>query len=317
MGKKLFAIGEALIDFIPQESGKSLKDVCGFRPAVGGAPANVCGAFSKLGGSSAMITQVGSDPFGDKIIEELSSYNIDCSHISKTHKANTSLAFVALKEDGNREFSFYRKPGADMLFDASQLDSSWFENAFALHFCSVSIGDFPMRNAHIAAIEYALQYGAIISFDPNLRFALWEDKNDLKNRVMEFIPKSHILKISDEELEFITNETDILAALPKLFVGNVKMVIYTAGAKGAYAYTKKARAFSKSYEVKAYDTTGAGDGFIGSFLYQLYMDGINVNNISEISEDKLKQYLDYSNKFCSISVTKPGAIASYPSKIEK
>ena len=116
MEKKLYAIGEALIDFIPQESGRPMKDVLGFCPKVGGAPANVCGAFTRLGGKSEMITQLGDDPFGNKIEEALEENGIGTSHVLRTKEANTSLAFVALKEDGNREFSFYRKPGADMLF---------------------------------------------------------------------------------------------------------------------------------------------------------------------------------------------------------
>lgn len=315
MSKKLYAIGEALIDFIPMESGRTLKQVSGFRPAVGGAPANVCGAFSKLGGASAMITQLGKDPFGDKIVEEFEKNNIDCSHISRTQRANTSLAFVALKEDGNREFSFYRKPGADMLMDEKQIKKSWFEDAFALHFCSVSIGDFPMRNAHEAAINYALECGALISFDPNLRYALWKDERDLKKAVLEFLPKAHIIKISDEELEFITGKNNIEAALPQLFVGNVKMVIYTAGANGAYGYVRegKINSHAPGYRVKAYDTTGAGDGFIGSFLFQLYEANINTQNIEAITAKQLEKFLDFSNKFCAISVMKPGAIDSYPS----
>lgn len=148
MEKKLYAIGEALIDFIPQESGRPMKDVLGFCPKVGGAPANVCGAFTRLGGKSEMITQLGDDPFGDKIEEALEENGIGTSHVLRTKEANTSLAFVALKEDGNREFSFYRKPGADMLFSKEKVEADWFKDAYALHFCSVSLGDFPMKEAH-------------------------------------------------------------------------------------------------------------------------------------------------------------------------
>ena len=214
--KKLFAIGEALIDFIPEESGKELRYVSGFQPKVGGAPANVCGAYVKLGGEGALITQLGADPFGDKIVEEFTECGIDCSHVKRTEKANTSLAFVALKEDGNREFSFYRKPGADMMMEAKDIEDSWFTDVFALHFCSVSLGDFPMKEAHKKAIDCGLRSRAVISFDPNIRLALWENPEALRNVIWEFAPMAHVLKISDEELEFITGETDIKTALPKL-----------------------------------------------------------------------------------------------------
>ena len=309
----LVAIGEALIDFIPDKTGCPFNEVTAFSPAVGGAPANVCAAFTRLGGKSRMITQLGNDPFGDKITKRLSGAGIDTSCIRYTDEANTALAFVSLEENGNRTFSFYRKPSADMLLSADEVNEDWFSGAYALHFCSVSIGNFPMRGAHEKAIGYARNAGAIISFDPNLRFPLWESKADLKAAVDKFIPAADVLKISDEELEFITGETEIKNALPKLFVGNVKLVIYTCGSEGAYAFTKNNEAFSPSEKVKAVDTTGAGDGFIGSFLHMLYKKNITTDNISDMSEADLKECLDFSNKFCAVSVTKNGAIDSYPS----
>ncbi len=278
--KRLLAIGEALIDFIPEETGKELKHVKGFQPAVGGAPANVCGAFVKLGGEAAMITQLGDDPFGDKIMETFAACGIGCQYVKRTREANTSLAFVALKGDGNREFSFYRKPGADMLLKAEDVREEWFEDAFALHFCSVSLGDFPMKEAHRKAIEYAVKKGALISFDPNLRLQLWEDTGKLKEAVLEFMPLAHVLKISDEELEFITGHSDIEKALPELFKGNTRMVIYTKG------------------------------------LHCLAEDGVTAESLGKVTGEKMAEYLEFANAFCGISVTKHGAIASYPTMEE-
>lgn len=314
MNKKLYAIGEALIDFIPQTHNKPIRQVTSFHPVVGGAPANVCGAFTRLGGKAEMITQLGNDPFGDKILDEFDRFGIGINHVLRTDKANTSLAFVALNEDGNREFSFFRNPGADMLLQPELIKAEWFEDAYALHFCSVSLGNFPMKDAHIKAIEYAKKGGALISFDPNVRLPLWKNSDELKERILQFIPKAHILKISDEELSFITGHKKIEYALSDLFRGDVKLIIYTLGSGGAMAFTRNISAESKGVKVNAVDTTGAGDGFIGSMLYQLYEDGVNANNIENISEKDLKQYLDFSNKFCSISVMKQGAIASYPNK---
>lgn len=311
--KRLLAIGEALIDFIPAESGKELKHVSAFQPKVGGAPANVVGAYVKLGGSGAMITQLGADPFGDKIVEELEECGIDCNYVKRTNEANTSLAFVALKADGNREFSFYRKPGADMLMKPEDVDTAWFEDIFALHFCSVSLGDWPMKEAHRKAVESASKAGALVSFDPNLRLALWDDENALRSVVKEFAPLADVLKISDEEIEFITGKTDIQEALPELLTGNTKLVIYTKGSDGAECYTRSAHGFAAGKKVKAVDTTGAGDGFIGSFLYCLSRDGVGVDNLSDLPAEKMEEYLAFANKFCGISVTKHGAIASYPS----
>ncbi len=309
---KLVAIGEALIDFVPEENGKPIKQVAGFAPKVGGAPANVCGVFARLGQQSWMITQLGQDPFGDKIVNEFMEFGIGCEYIQRTIKANTSLAFVALKEDGDREFSFYRKPGADMLLAPEVVKREWFEAVDVLHFCSVSLGEFPMKQAHERAIEYALEEGCLISFDPNLRFALWEDEKQLYRAVWDFLPKAHILKISDEELEFITGHKTMEEAKDMLFQGNVQLVIYTKGSKGAEAYTKMTQAVSAGMQVEAVDTTGAGDAFIGSFLYQLTRDGIGRERLTDLSAKRLKEYLDFSNEYCGKSVMAHGAIASYP-----
>lgn len=315
--KKLIAIGEALIDFIPNKAGCAFGEVTEFAPKVGGAPANVCGAFSRLGGKSMLITQLGNDPFGHKIANGLATFGIDTSAIRFTEEANTALAFVSLEKDGNRTFSFYRKPSADMLLAPAQIEEKWFDDSYALHFCSVSLGDYPMKDAHIRAIEIARKNGMLISFDPNLRFPLWNDKNKLHSRVNEFIPLCDILKISDEELEFITGENDIKKAVPKLFAKGVKLIAYTCGKDGAYTFTENAEAFSPAEKVNAVDTTGAGDGFIGSFLWKLQSLGINAANISEADECALKKCLDFSNRFCAISVQSEGAIASYPNNFKE
>lgn len=313
---KLLSIGEALIDMIPEQVNKGIAEVEKFQPIVGGAPANVCGAFVKLGGEAEMITQLGDDPFGDKIVSEFEAFGIGKEYVKRTDKANTALAFVALKDDGNREFSFYRRPSADMLMGAEDVKEEWFQGEYALHFCSVSLGDFPMKEAHKQAVFYAKKHGMLISFDPNLRKPLWSSEKALYDTVHEFIPYAHVLKISDEELEFLTGKTEIRDALKQLFVGNVKMVIYTKGSDGAECYTKKASAFAPCEKVKAVDTTGAGDGFIGSFLYQLFKNGVNAKNIEEVSSEQMESFLKFSNRFCGYSVQRSGAIASYPTTDE-
>ena len=315
MGNQLIAIGEALIDFIPNRKGCDFDEITEFAPKIGGAPANVCGAFVKLGGSACMLTQLGDDLFGHKILRGLKAYGINTEHISLTDEANTALAFVSLDPDGGREFSFYRKPSADMLYSPDSVREEFFGDVFALHFCSVSLGEFPMKEAHRRAISLAREKGGIISFDPNLRFQLWEDTDLLKKTVLEFLPLADIIKISEEELEFVTGETDLQKALPKLFVGDVKLILYTCGGGGAYAITKKVQDFEPSKKVQVLDTTGAGDGFIGSFLWKLHSLGIMREGLSEMMQEQLAECLAFSNEFCGISVTKPGAIDSYPDAV--
>ncbi|MCH3962203.1 MAG: carbohydrate kinase [Solobacterium sp.] len=311
--KKLVSIGEALIDFIPIGNGR-IKDIEAFEPHIGGAPSNVCGAYAKLGGQASIITQLGEDPFGDKIQEELKQEGVDTSCIARTAKANTSLAFVALSKDGNRQFSFYRNPGADMLLEADQIKEEWFQDAYALHFCSVDLGDFPMKKAHARAISYAKKNHALISFDPNVRLSLWKHEEDCRKAILEFLPEADILKISDEELEFITGKTKIEGAEEILFQGNVKAVVYTAGSHGASLITKNMHVYEPSLKVKALDTTGAGDGFIGSFLYQLSQD--QINDLSQVTEDRWSLYLRNSASFCAESIQHKGAISSYPTSLK-
>ena len=309
--KHLVAIGEALIDFAPQQAGSPIKNTECFLPKVGGAPANVCGAYARLGGRAVMLTQLGNDPFGDKIVEELADSGINVDHISRTDEANTSLAFVALMENGDREFSFYRKPGADMLYQPEQVPENVFRDAYALHFCSVSLGDFPMKEAHKKAVEYASKAGAVISFDPNLRPQLWEDEEKLCTAVKEFLPYSDILKLSDEELFFITGKEQIQDALEDLFDLGISVVLYTKGSHGAEVYTRKASASVPGRDKKAVDTTGAGDGFIGSFLNQLAFDEKSLEDMKQMTSEQWEQYLTFSNVFCGESIQKKGAISSY------
>lgn len=308
----LVAIGEALIDFMPDRAGCAFKDVGAFSPKLGGAPANVCGAYAKLGGKARILTQLGDDPFGHKIADELSEAGIDTSGIRMTEEANTALAFVSSGENGERTFSFYRKPSADMLYKPEYVADEMLADAYALHFCSVSLGDFPMKQAHAAAIARARAQGSIVSFDPNLRFPLWDDRQALHDTVLEFLPLADVVKISDEELEFLTGTDDIHEALPRLLVGSVKLVLFTLGKDGATALTAGSEAHVDGLPGIAVDTTGAGDGFAGSFLWMLHRKGIERDDLASLSEETLLGCLRFSNAFCTRSVQKRGAIASYP-----
>lgn len=315
--KKLLGIGEALIDFISEDVDSLVKDSKSFTPKVGGAPANVCGAYAKLGGRSGLITMVGKDAFGDKIIDYLKENNISTEYLYQTDDASTSLAFVSRKKDGERDFSFYRKPGADMLLEASQVKDIWFKNTYAMHFCSVGLGKFPMKQAHLKAIEYAMANKVLISFDPNLRPQLWASPSELKYTVLQFIPMCNILKISIDELEFLTGKTEIEDALDELFIGSVELIVYTMGSKGAKAFTKNARAHVDGVKgLNVIDTTGAGDAFIGSMLFQMFEDQIKLPLIKKLTNEDLERYLTFSNNYCSKCVEHEGAIASYPTREE-
>lgn len=314
--KKVIAIGEALIDFIPHEKGRALNDVENFLRVPGGAPLNVAAAVAKLGGKSQMLTKLGQDGFGDAILNEVKPLGVDVSRISRTNEANTALAFVSLREDGERDFSFYRNPSADMLLSAEEICVEDFNEKDILHFCSVSLIDAPIKEAHRRAIEIAKEKGCLISFDPNVRLPLWKNPEDCRKAILEFLPLSNIVKISDEELEFITGIKDEKEALDFLLTGDVKVIIYTKGTNGAEFITKERVIFSPSFKVSAQDTTGAGDSFIGSLLYQVAEGEYSLEQLVDLSEEKVQEILTFSNATAALIVCKKGAIGALPLKEE-
>lgn len=314
MVKKVISIGEALIDFIPQQKGVALKDVEGFLRVPGGAPLNVAAAVAKLGGKAQMLTKLGVDGFGDAILEEVMPLGVDVSRVSRTNQANTALAFVSLKEDGERDFSFYRHPSADMLLGEEEICEEDFMNGAILHFCSVSLIDAPIKQAHKRAIEYAIKHNGIISFDPNVRLPLWESPQECRQAILEFLPLAHIVKVSDEELEFITSIKDEEEALKSLFVGNVEVVIYTKGTNGSEFITKDRTIHVPSFKVKVEDTTGAGDSYIGSLLYQVAQTVDTLEAFIQLDEEKVMDMMTFSAATAALTVSKKGAIAALPTK---
>lgn len=307
--KTITCIGEALIDFIPNKKGSALKDVEGFTRMAGGAPANVAAAAAKLGGKSRMLTKLGSDAFGDHIIEVLSEAGVDTSLILRTDKANTSLAFVSLREDGNRDFSFYRNPGADMLLYKEEIPDSLFKESGILHFCSVDLIEAPVKYAHARAIKLALESNSIISFDPNIRLPLWDNPEICRNTVKSFIPYAHIIKISDEELEFITGTSDVYKAAEGFFDMNAKMLLYSKGKDGAELITPDFIARVPSHPLKPVDTTGAGDSITGAFLYKLAEADFDAD--TRITEDQAEEFLEFASYYAEYGILNHGAIASY------
>ena len=309
MKNRLCGIGEALIDFIPDVKGQRLKDVPSFTRVAGGAPANVIGAVTKLGIPSKMLTKLGDDPFGDYIIDVLNEAGIDTSNIERDQEGETALAFVSLAADGNRDFKFYRKNSADLRYSVDDIPEDILDDCGMIHFCSVDLVESPMKEAHKKLIDMAIEKGVKVSFDPNLRFSLWDELDALKKTVNDFIPYADIIKISDEELEFITGKTDIKDAVPELLsAGRGKYVIYTKGADGAEIYTKDGMVEAPGYSIEVRDTTGAGDSFIGAFLFCILRD--EVEDLNSVSKDKLYEYLDFANAYAANTSTKEGALAA-------
>lgn len=306
----LYAIGEMLIDFTAQEAGVlELADT--FRKNAGGAPANVAVCVARLGKPASVITKLGKDPFGNFLANTLAKENVGTQYVFRTGEANTGLAFVARDERGERSFSFYRNPSADMLLDETEVRTIPFKEGDILHFCSVDLCDAPVRLAHVVAIERARSAGALVSFDPNLRYNLWESAEELLRVVREFLPLADIVKVSDEELADITGIDDEKMAVRSLMKGEVKLVFVTKGKGGAAAYTRDAEAWEPTdLSSPVVDTTGAGDSFIGTILWQILDRGIC------LTREQLSEMLKTANRAATIVVSREGAIPAMPTREE-
>ena len=308
---RIFTIGEALIDFIPVDQIGSLKEVNAFSKMAGGAPANVAVSASKLGSKAYFIGMVGSDSFGEFLVDTLNKYGVDTRYTVFNKKVKTALAFVSLGADGSRDFSFYREPSADLFLHIDDVKDIEFEKDDIISFGSVDLVPFPVKDATIFLLEKAKKIGVTILFDPNIRQDLWDDKVLYKKTVLEFIKYADILKVSDDEIEFITGEKEIDKAMFFLKKQGAKNIILTLGKNGANAYFEDIFVHCDGFSVKAIDTTGAGDSFVGATLNKLDEIG---KKVDELTEDEIKNILKFANKVGSITATKKGAMDSLPSK---
>lgn len=306
------ALGELLIDFTP--GGTSQNGSLLFERNPGGAPANVLATVAKLGGSTAFIGKVGNDQFGNFLKHVLIDVGISTKGLVFSDDTNTTLAFVHLDDKGDRTFSFYRKPGADMMLSRDDVDVSLIQNARIFHFGSVSMTHEPSRTATLYAAEYAKEKGVTVSYDPNLRPPLWEDLNQARESILQGMQYTDILKISEEELEFLT-DTDNLEEGSQFLANEYELplVFVTLGPDGCFYRYKEKFGHIPGYSVNAIDTTGAGDAFMGSILYQFVK---REQKLHEISINQLEDMIKYANGVGALITTKRGAIPAIPNKQE-
>lgn len=306
--------GEMLIDFVPTVNGVSLAEAPAFVKAPGGAPANVAVCISKLGGSSAFLGKVGDDEFGHMLTNILKENNVNNNGVRFDPNARTALAFVTLRHDGEREFVFFRNPSADMLLKESELDVNLVQKATIFHYGSISLIEDPCRSTQRAAMAIAKKSGSLLSYDPNLRLPLWPSEAAARKEIMAVWDQADIIKISEEEISFLTegiDPNDDNAMLKKLFHPNLRLLLVSEGKAGCRYYTKKFKGRVSGVKVKPIDTTGAGDAFMGAVLYCLAADLKLLED-----ETRLREALFFSNACGALTVTKNGAIPAIPTKEE-
>ncbi|MEM1483576.1 carbohydrate kinase [Oscillospiraceae bacterium PP1C4] len=302
------AIGELLIDFTPY--GTNEHGIALFAQNPGGAPANVLAMNTCLGGSSAFIGKVGQDDFGSFLRNVLEKSKIDVTGLVMTPDVNTTLAFVQLNEYGDRSFSFYRKPGADMMLTTNEVKKDIINQCKIFHFGSVSLTDEPCRTATLDSVQFAKQQGKIISYDPNYRAPLWNNPDRAKAEISQALPLADILKVSDEEMVFLTGETVLEKGAVKLAAYGPSVVLVSLGCKGAFYYVNSGFGTLRTYDVEAIDTTGAGDAFFGAVLYQLRE--MNLEMLKALSQSEWEDIIDFANAAGSLTTTQKGAIPAMP-----
>ena len=312
MAKKydVIALGELLIDFTmngQSEQGNNMFEAC-----PGGAPCNVLALLNKMGKKTAFIGKVGKDQFGALLRDTITEAGIDASNLMVDENVNTTLAFVHTFPDGDREFSFYRNPGADMMLTADEVNPEVVKDTKVFHFGTLSMTHEGVREATKKAVETAKANGCLVSFDPNLRPPLWSSL-DLAKEQMEYgFGKCDILKISDNEIQFVSGKEDYdegIAYLQETY--NIPLILLTMGKDGSRAYYKGMRVERPGFSVKAIETTGAGDTFCGSSLNYL-VD----HDFENLTEEQLGEMLTFANAAAALVTPKKGAIKAMPVKEE-
>lgn len=306
----VIALGELLIDFTmngQSEQGNNMFEAC-----PGGAPCNVLALLNKMGKKTAFIGKVGKDQFGALLRDTITEAGIDASNLMVDENVNTTLAFVHTFPDGDREFSFYRNPGADMMLTADEVNPEVVKDTKVFHFGTLSMTHEGVREATKKAVETAKANGCLVSFDPNLRPPLWSSL-DLAKEQMEYgFGKCDILKISDNEIQFVSGKEDYeeeIAYLQETY--NIPLILLTMGKDGSRAYYKGMRVERPGFSVKAIETTGAGDTFCGSSLNYL-VD----HDFENLTEEQLGEMLTFANAAAALVTTKKGAIKAMPVKEE-
>ena len=302
------ALGELLIDFTCLSTDTDGYPTMAAHP--GGAPANYLAALTRFGAKTALIGKVGNDAFGRLLIKTMKGVGIDTRGMLVADDVFTTLAFVTLDDSGDREFSFARKPGADTQLRFDEIDLGVIDAAKVLHFGTLSMTNEPARAATYRAVEYAAEHGKLISFDPNLRKPLWDDPDEAKRQMLWGLRHADVVKISDEETEFLFGLAPEAAAKHIIDSFGVRLVYVTCGADGCYYRTKTASGFVRALSgIAVKDTTGAGDIFGGSAMYGLLKAG---GVLEKLTAEELENIVSFACASAGLSTTRAGGISSVP-----
>lgn len=308
---QLLSMGELLIDFTP--TGKTPDGRLLFARNPGGAPANVAVQALRAGVSSGFLGRVGKDMFGDFLAATLNGCGVDTKGLSQDERTATTLAFVQLSEDGDRDFSFYRNPGADTQLRFEDVDLTLIEQCDLLCFGSLLLTNEPSRTAVQKLVAHARALGKITAYDPNWRPPLWPDEAEGVRQMQSLIAQADIMKVSDEELALLTGEKEIEPGAAALLAQGVSLVVVTLGARGCRVFSKEFSVRRCTYDTKVIDTTASGDSFFGAFLSKIILSG---KRPAALTEAELCDFIDFANAAGAVCASRQGAISALPDKEE-
>ena len=313
----IVCFGEALIDFLalPALPGQPRH----FVEFAGGAPANVSAAVARLGGNARFVGMLGVDMFGEFLMSQLRAFGVDTRFTAHTGAARTALAFVSLDEEGERSFSFYRPPAADLLFRAEHFRSECFTDAAVMHVCSNSLTEADIAQTTVTGMQLAREHGALVSMDLNLRPSLWPEGFDAAPRLWEALAEADVIKLCRSEADFLIRRAGHHdAMLQRLWQGHARLVLITDGGKPVRWYTRNAQGEAAAFKVSAVDTTAAGDAFVAGLLLRLVESGVGAGNFDAFLSDQaaIADALRHAAAAGAIATTKHGAFAAMPTRDE-
>jgi fructokinase len=312
---KIVCFGEALIDFLAQPAATPDAPRA-FHQFAGGAPANVAVAVARLGGQAQFVGMLGTDMFGDFLLERLGDAGVDTAAIVRTDAARTALAFVQLDADGERHFNFYRPPAADLLFRDAHFHEATFTQTAAFHVCSNSLTEAEIAQATLQGMARARAAGAIVSLDLNLRPALWPQDAEPRPRLWNALMEADVVKLARNELEYLAQPMPggEDAVVQRILEGYARLLVITDGAAAVQWHTREGRGEVPAFRVRAVDTTAAGDAFVGGVLFRLAQLGIDGARFPHFVSDTtaIDDALRFGAAVGALAVTRPGAFAAMP-----
>jgi fructokinase len=307
-------LGELLIDFVSLESGVSLEQAPSFQKAPGGAPANVAVGLAKLGHEVGFVGKVGDESFGHFLANVLQENGVNISGLSFDSETRTMLAFVSLTSEGERDFMFYRHPSADMRLTPDDIPKDLIQQATIFHYGSISLISEPGCSATCHALDLARESGVLISYDPNLRLGLWESEERAKQEILGGMRSADLVKINDDELEFLTGTRKLENGAKQLLTFGPKLIVITLGREGSYFYTDTAAGHVPGNALRAVDTTGAGDGFVAGLLSELLAYSKPGEAYVFPGKAELEACCRVANAVGALATTKRGAIPALPTR---